>query len=167
MRAGTEPTLFETLDECHRQTGLRLKDLAQVAARLQAGGLDDPLRQEAAAVESFFSSVSRAHHEQEERAVFPPLLAVGNPALTHTVRSLQDEHAWIQAHWAGLAARLRALASGDVPFDVEEFVADVRKHVERLKAHMELEDTVIYPQSRVHWTRAAAARVPGGTTPAP
>ena len=32
---------------------------------------------QAAEIESFFSNVSRAHHEQEERGVFPPLLAIG------------------------------------------------------------------------------------------
>lgn len=159
MRAGTGPTLFEQLDECHRQIGARLKPLAEVARQVQANGLTGDVRQQAADIEAFFSTVSREHHEQEERSAFPPLLAIGDPALAETVQTLQQEHGWIEARWPGLAARLRAIASGHVSFDPQAFVADVREFVEVLKAHMELEDTVIYPQSRLHWSRAVATRM--------
>lgn len=159
MRAGTETTLFEALDECHRQIGVRLENLADVARQFQSNGLSDDLRRQAATVESFFSGVSRAHHEQEEEYVFPPLLAIGDSVLVETVRTLRQEHAWLEARWIGLAVKLQALASGQRSVDPGGFFADVQEYLEVLKGHMELEDTVIYPESRTHWARAVAARM--------
>lgn len=158
MRVGAQTTLFDALDECHRQIGTRLKHLAEVAERAAAGEMNDDLCGQAAEIESFFSNVSRAHHEQEERGVFPPLLAIGDPVLVETVQLLQEEHAWIESRWSGIAPRLRAFAGGQAVEGAGGFVASVQEFLQVLKLHMELEDTVIYPESRTQWARAVAAR---------
>lgn len=165
MRVGAQPTLFETLDDCHRQIGLRLKGLAQLAQQVQAGEVNDGTRREAAEIESFFSNVSRAHHEQEERSVFPPLLAIGDPVLVETVQLLQQEHAWIETRWSGIAAQLRAMADGQPLADAAAFVAATQEFLKVLRLHMELEDTVVYPESRAQWSRAVSARLAGETPP--
>ena len=165
MRVGAQPTLFEALDECHRQIATRLKHLAEVAERAAAGDVNDDLCRRAAEIESFFSNVSRAHHEQEERGVFPPLLEIGDPVLVETVQLLQEEHACIEARWSGIAPRLRAFAQGQALEDAGGFVASVQEFLQVLKLHMELEDTVIYPESRTQWARAVAARIAAETPP--
>jgi hemerythrin-like domain-containing protein len=165
MRAGAQPTLFETLDECHRQIGARMRRLGDVAQHAGAATLTGELRREAGEIESFFSGVSRAHHEQEESSVFPPLLAIGDPVLVETVRLLQQEHAWIESRWKAIAPRLRSIAAAqDLP-DTAGFVSQVQEFLQALRLHMELEDTVVYPESRTHWARAVAARIAAETPP--
>lgn len=165
MGVGAQPTLFDTLDECHRQIGVHLKQLADVARHAGAGGLSDDVRRRAAEIETFFSSVSRAHHEQEERGVFPPLLAIGDPVLVETVQLLQQEHARIETSWSAIAPQLRSLAAGQALGDAAGFVTAVQEFLQMLKLHMELEDTVVYPESRTQWARAVAARIAGETPP--
>lgn len=165
MRVGAQPTLFETLDECHRQIGARIKNLAELARQVEANAVDDEARRQAAEIESFFSNVSRAHHEQEERSVFPPLLAIGDAVLVETVQLLQQEHAWIETRWSGIAPQLSAIAAGQAVANAQDLVAAVREFLKVLRLHMELEDTVVYPESRTQWARAVAARTAGETPP--
>lgn len=159
MRAGAPPTLFETLDECHRQIAVHLDHLAALARQVQAGQVDGDARRQAAAVDAFFSTTCLDHHEQEERGVFPPLLAIGDSVLVETVRQLQQEHRRIEAQWPGLATQLRAIAAGGATPDAGAFVAAAQEFMQVLRLHMELEDTVVYPESRTQWARAVAARM--------
>jgi hemerythrin-like domain-containing protein len=165
MRAGAQPTLFEALDECHRQIGARMRRLGAVAQHAGAGTLTDEVQREAGEIESFFSGVSRAHHEQEEKSVFPPLLAIGDAVLVETVQMLQREHAWIESRWRALAPQLRSIAGGQPLQDTAGFVSSVQEFLQALQLHMEQEDTVVYPESRTHWARAVAARLAGETPP--
>ena len=80
MRAVTETTPFEALDECHRQIMAHLEDLTELARRIEANGVDAAAQQQAGAIEAFSPGTSREHHAQEEKTVFPPLLATGDPA---------------------------------------------------------------------------------------
>jgi hemerythrin-like domain-containing protein len=158
MRAVTESIPFEALDECHRQIMSHLADLTNLARQIEAKGVDAVAQQQAGAIEAFFSSTSREHHAQEEKSVFPPLLASADPALAASVHRLQQDHGWIEENWIELSPQLSAIASGNNWPDPAEFLHGVQVFVELCTDHIALEETVVYPESRAQWARAVAAR---------
>jgi hemerythrin-like domain-containing protein len=158
MPAVAETTPFEALDECHRQIMAHLEDLTELARRIEAKGVDAVAQQQAGAIEAFYSSTSREHHAQEEKTIFPALLAMGDPALTAAVHTLQQDHGWIEENWIELAPQLSAIASGNNWPDPAEFLHGVQVFVELYTDHIALEETVVYPESRAQWARAVAAR---------
>src|SRR5262249_49549758 len=103
---------FELLDACHRQALFTLGKLAALVSRLRDHGVDEEARALAAEVLSFFDGASRAHHEDEERHVFPRLLAGVDEELIQAVQRLQQDHRWIEEDWLELRAPIDAIASG-------------------------------------------------------
>ena len=158
MPAVAETTPFEALDECHRQIMAHLEDLTELARHIEANGVDAAAQQQAGVIEAFYSSTSREHHAQEEKTVFPALLAMGDPALTAVVHTLQQDHGWIEENWIELAPQLSAIASGNNWPDPAEFLHGVQVFVELYTDHIALEETVVYPESRAQWALAVAAR---------
>ncbi len=158
MRAVTESIPFEALDECHRQIMVQLERLTELARRIETHGFEPSLQERARAIESFFSGTSREHHLLEEKSVFPPLIALGDPALTATVESLQQDHGWIEENWIELAPQLSAIGSGNNWPDPAEFLHGVQVFVDLCKGHIGLEETVVFPQSRELWARTVEAR---------
>ncbi|MDL2338099.1 MAG: hemerythrin domain-containing protein [Pseudomonadota bacterium] len=158
MRAVPKPVSIEALDACHRQMQIHLAELGSLARHIEAAGLDSVAAQQAAAIEAFFSTTSRQHHADEERQVFPPLLAGGEAELVTAVRTLQQDHGWIEENWIQLAPQLRALASGNGWVDPAEFQHDVEVFLDLVGGHIALEETLIYPASKALWAQAVADR---------
>lgn len=159
--APSQPAGFDALDACHRQIQEHLAALATLAQHVASAGLDAQAQQQAGAIEAFFSSTSRQHHQEEERNVFPPLLVSGGPELVATVRSLQQDHGWIEENWLELAPQLRAMASGNNWFDAAEFQHAVAVFLALCQGHIALEETLIYPESKARWAQAVAQRASG------
>jgi hemerythrin-like domain-containing protein len=158
MPVVAETAPFEALDECHRQIMAHLEDLTELARHIEAKGVDAHAQRQAGAIETFYSSTSREHHAQEEKTVFPALLALGDPAMTAAVHTLQQDHGWIEENWIELAPQLSAIASGNNWPDPAEFLHGVQVFVELYTDHIALEESVVYPESRAQWARAVAAR---------
>ena len=159
MSAVPEPTSFEALDACHQQILVHLAMLAELAKHMEAVGVDAKARQQAGAIESFFSGTSRQHHAEEEKTVFPPLLASGNAELVAAVRTLQQDHGWIEENWIELAPQLGAIASGNNWLDTAEFQHCLEVFLELCRGHIALEETLVYPESKARWAQAVARRV--------
>ena len=159
MTTTTNPTTFEALDDCHRQIQDHLVMLDNLAQHLIGRGIDDSVRALALSIETFFSGTSRQHHAEEEAKVFPALLASGNAELVAAVRTLQQDHGWIEENWLELAPRLRAIASGNGWVDETEFLNYVEVFLSLMEGHIALEETLIYPESKARWAQAVAARV--------
>jgi hemerythrin-like domain-containing protein len=158
MTNSAEP--FKALDTCHRQIQQHLQDLQRMARHMETAGLDDADRKLAGEIQAFFSSTSREHHELEEKQVFPPLLASGNEALKEAVRSLQQDHGFIEENWIELGPQLRGIAEGNDWFDVAEFQHNVALYLELMEGHIALEESLIYPESKMMWAEAIARRLP-------
>jgi hemerythrin-like domain-containing protein len=158
MRVVNEAAPFEALDACHRQMLAHLQELAELAQRIENADIDADTQHRAGAIEAFFSGTARQHHEQEEKTVFAPLLAAGDPAMTEAVRTLQQDHGWIEENWIELAPQLSAIASGNSWPEAAEFQHGVQVFVQLLTGHIALEETIVYPESRAHWARAVQAR---------
>ena len=159
MSAAPATLDFQALDACHRQIHQHLGRLAALVDHIDSPGEDAHARSEAAAIEAFFSGTSREHHAQEEAHVFPPLLASGDEALANSVRTLQQDHGWIEENWLELAPQLRAIASGNQWTDAAEFRHYAEVFLELCRGHIALEESLIYPQSKAYWASLVASRV--------
>jgi hemerythrin-like domain-containing protein len=159
MSAVPESAGFEALDACHQQILVHLDMLAELAKHIENVGVDAKARQQAAAIETFFSGTSRQHHAEEEKNVFPPLLASGNADLVTAVRSLQQDHGWIEENWLELAPQLRAIGEGNNWIDTAEFQHYLGVFLELCRGHIALEETLIYPESKARLVKAVAKRV--------
>lgn len=149
---------FEALDACHLQIQKALQDLTRLARQLESEGLNGADRKLAGDIEGFFSSTSREHHAEEEAYVFPQLLASGNAELSAAVKSLQQDHGFIEENWIELAPQLRAIAEGNDWVHAEELQHNVSTFLELLNGHIALEESLIYPESKAMWAAAIARR---------
>jgi hypothetical protein len=66
--------------------------LERLAVHLREQGADGPARQAAQDVMRYFDLAGPAHHEDEERHLFPRLLAQGPGDLRQVVLRLQQDH---------------------------------------------------------------------------
>ena len=165
MTVATRPATigFEAFDVCHQQILEHLALLKALAAQVAVAGVDAAVQQQAAAIEAFFSGTSRQHHLEEEKSVFAPLVAGGDPEVSALVRVLQQDHGWIEENWLELAPQLRAMALGNNWFDGAEFAHNVEVFSDLCLGHVELEEKMIYPQARMLAARSGIkgpARVP-------
>lgn len=147
---------FSALDACHQEILAHLQALGALAKHIAAHGIDAPAQQQAHIIEAFFSGTSRAHHAQEEEVVFPALLAGDNEELKAVVRTLQQDHGWIEENWIELSPRLSAIAEGSSWFEPTEFQHEVELFQALLENHIALEETTVYPVAKAHWAQTLA-----------
>jgi hemerythrin-like domain-containing protein len=158
MRVHADFDGFEALDACHRLIHQNLVELGAMARQIEANGLDAAVQNQAAAIESFFSRTARQHHADEEKNVFPALLASDNEELVNAARTLQQDHGWIEENWIELAPQLRAIADGNLWTDPAEFLHCAQVFGDLCLDHITLEETVAYPESKAHFAKALAVR---------
>ena len=141
-------TDFQALDACHQQISAHLDSLEALFALLSEHGVDGHAQQEAGRIEAFFSDTSQRHHLEEESKVFPALLSSSDQALVATVRMLQQDHGWIEEDWLAIAPQLRAIAAGYSWYDPDELRHAIGVFLELCREHIQLEESIIYPQAR-------------------
>ena len=139
---------FDVLDACHRQTLATLDLLTALVSRLAGVGADAQARTMAKEVVGFFSNVARQHHEDEERHVFPKLLAGTDPHVVQDVQRLQQDHHWLEEDWMALLPPLDAVANGQAWYDIETLREGVEIFVALSHDHIALEESCIYPIAR-------------------
>ncbi|AGX88665.1 hemerythrin domain-containing protein [Candidatus Symbiobacter mobilis] len=139
---------FEALDACHVQIARHLAALHDLLDHFDDIQNDPVCRQQVANIEAFFSGVSRAHHAEEERSVFPTLLTSESAELVHAVRTLQQDHGWIEQNWLELAPMLRGIARDEDWPDLEQLRHYVEVFVTLCHDHITLEEALIYPEAK-------------------
>lgn len=149
---------FEALDACHQQIAAHLARLDALCCHLAEQGVDAHAQAEAGTIEAFFSNTSQAHHLEEELKVFPALLGSSDPALVATVRMLQQDHGWIEEDWLAIAPQLRAIAAGYNWFDADELRHAITVFVELCREHIQLEESIIYPEAKAIAAKLARRR---------
>jgi hemerythrin-like domain-containing protein len=143
---------FELLDICHRQTLFTLGKLAALLSRLGIHGADSEARTMATEIVRHFSTTAHAHHEDEERHVFPRLLAEGDPEIAEAVQRLKQDHAWLELDWRELEPLLKAIAEGHCGVDLDLLREGATIFIALSHDHMTLEEACIYPQARARLT---------------
>lgn len=159
MSAFPEPFSFAALDACHQQIQMHLAELAALVRQMQTVGVDAKAQRQAAAIEAFFSGSSRQHHAEEEKNVFPPLLASDDAELVAAVHRLQQDHGWIEENWIELGPQLRAIALGNNWFDPAEFYHGAEVFLALCEDHIALEESLVYPEAKARWAQTVASRV--------
>lgn len=134
---------FEMLAACHERVERMLVLLQRLAEHLPQHGADASARQAARDVMRYFDIAGPAHHEDEERHVFPAVLARGDAALQPVIGRLLQEHRAMVEAWAALRGQLARIADkgAATPPAWQAFAALYRKHIEA-------EEGLAYPAAR-------------------
>lgn len=140
---------FLVLDAMHRQTLIHLDDLATLVESLRDKGVTASARVRASRLLRFFNTQARRHHEDEERHVFPPLLASGDAALVQNVLRLQQDHFWLEENWREIEPQLAAVADGVGTCEAAVLSDAVQVLVALHRDHIELEESMVYPKARM------------------
>ena len=164
---------FEMLDACHERVERMLRLLNKLRAHLQASGWDAQAAEAARDVLRYFNEAAPRHHEDEERHVFPAVLAAPDaPALPHpgtgdgtgigtslhaVVRRLLQDHADMQTRWASARPVLERIARPDQgpwqPLGTTEEAA-LDGFASLYASHIEAENHLIYPAAQQALTPA-------------
>jgi len=139
---------FEVLDACHQRILFTLEMLEVLLVRLEVHGSNDAARAMASEIVEVLSTVAPQHHEDEERHLFPSLLANGDERLVQNVLRLQQDHHWMDVDWRELRPLLAAVANGQSGFDLDQLREESQIFIALSRDHIVLEETVIYPEAR-------------------
>jgi hemerythrin-like domain-containing protein len=139
---------FESLDHAHRAALLMLQSFDMLLAHLQDKGLDDTSRALAKEVLAFLSGPGRHHHADEEKHVFPGLLAGSDVELVQHVRRLQQDHGWIEEDWRELHPQVEAIAGGYNWYDLPMLRLALPVFSALYHDHIALEESLVYPAAK-------------------
>lgn len=139
---------FDALDACHRDVVQHLQVLDRLVNHLDRQGVDAEARRLATSVLHFFTETAREHHADEERSVFPQLLAGSDAELIAHVQRLQQDHGWLEEDWNELALQLSAVADGYSWYDIDALRGGVEVFTALYHDHIALEESLIYPEAK-------------------
>jgi hemerythrin-like domain-containing protein len=139
---------FETLDRDHREVLKVLDDFERLLAHVGENGPDAVARASAQHIQQFFSGPARHHHAEEERLVFPGLLASGDAELLQHVKRLQQDHGWLEEDWIELSTQIEAIANGYNWYDLNTLQHALPVFTELYREHIALEESLVYPAAR-------------------
>jgi len=126
------------LRACHERVLAHCAMLEAFAARL-GGELDGDAVQAAKAVQRYFATAAKLHHQDEEEDLFP-FLVRQSLKLAQLVHELKQDHRRLDALWAQLESRLAWPKNiGDVDgfrAAAAEFIEINRRHVQRENAEL-------------------------------
>ena len=139
---------FDALDRTHARVLATLADLQRLVEHLEAHGIDDQARADAAMVCEFFSSTARSHHAIEEQQVFPELLLHADADLVQCIERLQQDHGWLEEDSIELEPQLQAVARGYSWYDLDSLRHSVDVFATLYQEHIALEENAVYPAAR-------------------
>ena len=141
---------FEMLDACHERVERMLRLLGKLREHVKGHGADAQAKDAARDVMRYFDQAGPHHHEDEERHVFPPLLAQRDPAVLAVVIRLKQDHREMAVMWARVRAALMALV--DAGEGWSGFSAEDEQRFDAYDAlyqrHLVDENGVVYPAAR-------------------
>lgn len=137
---------FEMLLACHQRVERMLVLLQRLAEHLQHKAADADAQQAATDVARYFDLAGPAHHQDEERHLFPALQAGGDVALLSLVAGLQQDHRAMEAQWLAVRADLAAVQAGALPpaLAASRWAAFAGLY----RRHVALEESLAYPAAR-------------------
>lgn len=144
---------FELLAACHERVQRSLDLLQRLQAHLAAHGADAQARDAARDVMRYFDIAAPLHHDDEERHVFPALLAADAARHGALLARLQDDHRRMAAAWPAARAALQAVADGSWSSAGADAAASAwRQFADLYGPHIEAEEALAYPAVRLRLT---------------
>jgi len=132
---------FEYQDVTHQLVQQFLGELGEMLEDLRSGALTLPQKNVLRKIVSFFDIEMKKHHLEEERHVFPVLLAKGDEALSQKVAVLQAEHQQLREGWAELRAAIEHMASTPAG-DASVLLGSFARYSECFARHLALEESI-------------------------
>jgi len=151
--AGDQPV--QDFSNCHAGILKKLDQLGELPALLAPAAR---AREIAAAALEFFREAIFEHHLDEERELFPAVLASAEKGAEHDrvktlAKRLTDEHRELEATWKRIEPELKRVAKGhESHLDVDE----VERLVSRYRAHAQFEEAEFLPLSQAILGRNAS-----------
>ncbi|MBB5503299.1 hemerythrin domain-containing protein [Paraburkholderia sp. MM5384-R2] len=140
---------FDMLTACHERVGRMSMLLEGLARHLDECGADADAAQAARDITRYFDVAGPAHHEDEERHLFPALISQGLPAEVAIIEKLQREHLAMSEQWKTLRLDLDQLVQGRWPVNMStEAFARWATFAALYRDHMATEETQVYPAAR-------------------
>jgi len=144
-RQGSAP--IQDFSHCHAGILKRLDQLNELPPLLDPAAR---AREIAANALEFFREAIFEHHLDEERELFPAVLASAEKGAEHDrvrdlARRLTDEHRDLEATWKRLEPELKRIAKGH---DSHLDAAALERLVTRYRAHAEFEEEEFLPLSQ-------------------
>ena len=140
--------IFEFLDGTHQAIAQHLHRLHAVVDAIESTGLNAETRGLARAALDFFNGEAAQHHLDEEKHIFPVLLASQDEAIVQIAEQLTQDHGWLEENWLQIEPSLEAAVSGNLWFNPE----DLRPALEVFEAlyldHILLEESIAYPEAK-------------------
>lgn len=150
---------FEWLRACHDRVERMVDLLQRLHVYLEQRAAVDRQAQEAVQqVLRYFDLAAPLHHEDEERHVFPRLLASADAALVAAVTRLQADHGAMAADWPAVRAWLQRVM--DAPLGASwttsaDEAALLQRFAGRYEAHIALEEQTVFPAAQACMDEAA------------
>ena len=139
--AQAEASPVDDFSNCHVGIVRQLDALAELPALLEPAQRSRAL---ASQIQAFFRDVVLEHHTEEERDLFPAVLASAKPGAERetvqaAVASLTAEHRHVEAQFAHIEPALKKIAKGQdaqlAPSDVADLVRIYKAHAAYEEAH--------------------------------
>ena len=139
---------YQMLAACHERVQRTLALLQRLHQHVAQHGADEQAVQAARDVLRYFEQAAPQHHLDEERHVFPRVLAMGDAALTEVVHRLQRDHLEMEAAWARVRAELQSLMGVEPPLPSTwvDRTRDLFQHFVGLyERHIPDEEQLVFP----------------------
>ncbi|WP_084383003.1 hemerythrin domain-containing protein [Hydrogenophaga flava] len=140
--------IFEFLDSTHQDIQGHVQQLHGLVDAIESEGLNAANRALARRVLNYFNNEARQHHLDEEKHIFPSLLASQDAEVVQAAEHLIQDHGWLEENWIQIAPSLEAATNGNLWFDPVE----LRHALEVFEAlyldHILLEESLAYPEAR-------------------
>jgi hemerythrin-like domain-containing protein len=148
---------FEMLAACHERVQRSLDLLARLIAHVRDQGHDTHSRSAARDVLRYFDLAAPQHHLDEERHVFPRMLAHGSATEQALVQRLKAEHREMEALWAQLRPALQSWSTTQEPAAHTELEALAQRYTALYTQHLQDENTTVFPAVQRITTDAEAS----------
>ncbi|MFY7940270.1 MAG: hemerythrin domain-containing protein [Burkholderiaceae bacterium] len=145
---------FEMLQACHQRVLRMLQLLERLAAHVVHHAADESAQQAALDICRYFDLAGPDHHEDEEKHLFPALLAQGESQVVAMVCQLQADHRCMLQQWVAVREDLMGIAGGAAP-PAQASSLRWREFTELYQRHIEQEERVVYPAAESLFNEAA------------
>ena len=145
--------MFEFLDETHKEIQTRIAQLKDMVQLVTQGSRQELDTKKLNAICDFFDASVRLHHLDEERHVFPALIASSDESTIAITRQLYQDHGWLERNWVELAPMLKGLIHNNVWFSEAalQHAFDIFSNLNL--EHLQLEESIAYPKAKACiWT---------------
>ncbi|MDD4911031.1 MAG: hemerythrin domain-containing protein [Sideroxydans sp.] len=133
---------LEMLRACHGRIEAQCVTLTRLGEHLSKQGCDEQAVQAARAILHYFDTAGQHHHQDEERDLFPRLIATHDQTVTALITRLLQEHQRMEAAWNNLRPLLQAIAE-DHQTALDKHVA--QHFIDVYATHIETENGTLLP----------------------